>query len=61
MLECSAYASLHRVLNMPNMFYMAQSCLNMPEYALMSLNMSEHGSIFLNVPEYVRKCLNKLL
>ena len=32
-------------LNMPQ-------CLNMPQYALMSLKMPEHGQILLNISEY---------
>ena len=35
-------------------------CLNMPPYALMSLNMMEHGWILLNIPEYACEYLNKL-
>ena len=40
-------------LNMPQ-------CLNMPQYALMSLKMPEHGWILLNISEYAWECLNKL-
>ena len=37
-----------------------QQCLNMPQYALMSLSVPEHGWILLNVFECAWKYLNKL-
>ena len=37
-----------------------QECLNMPEWVLMCLSLSELGWILLNIPEYAWKYLNKL-
>ena len=50
---------LQRLLNVWIWLNMPQ-CLNMPQYALMSLKMPEHGWILLNISEYAWECLNKL-
>ena len=50
---CKGYAEFWIWLHTP------QWCQNMSQYALMFLNMPEHGRILVNVPEWVWKCLNK--
>ena len=51
---CKGYTEFWTWVNM------AQNASLIPEYTLMSLNVSEHDWILLNVPKYAWKCLNKL-
>ena len=50
---------LQRLLNVWIWLNMPQ-CLNMPQYALMSLKMPENAWILMNISEYAWECLNKL-
>ena len=44
---------LRRVWNMSEKrLSLPENCLNIPQYTLMSLNMSEHRSALPNVPEF---------
>ena len=54
---CKAYTRLWICLNMA---HMPQQCLNIPQYALISFNMSYRDWILLIVPEYAWKCVIEL-